>query len=171
MKTLLLVVASLALTQCFSSVPSCSSDEAELAGKRIQTFIGLNKALTNQTSTSTFNLELFLSQLAPLFTPDISYHVPLGVGHLVGLQDVGEYLALGFSSVNANLYYLDSTSESPNDDLSIDGDVYTISASIPLTYFPTVTPSVKAPFEHETEIIFSPCRCTPLSPHPHLFSP
>ena len=170
MKSLLLVVASIALTQCFSSVPSCSSDKAELTGKRVQTLIELNKGLTNQTST-TFNLDWFLSQLAPLFTPDISYHVPLGVGHLVGLKDVAEYLALSFSSVNENLYYLNSSSESPNDDLSIDGDVYTISASVPLTFFPTVTPSVEAPFEHETEIVFSPCRCAPLSPHPHTFSP
>ena len=136
----------------------------------MQTLIELNKGLTNQTST-TFNLDWFLSQLAPLFTPDISYHVPLGVGHLVGLKDVAEYLALSFSSVNENLYYLNSSSESPNDDLSIDGDVYTISASVPLTFFPTVTPSVEAPFEHETEIVFSPCRCAPLSPHPHTFSP
>ena len=163
MKSLFLVVASIALTQCFSSVPSCSSDKAELTGKRVQTLVELNKGLTNQTST-TFNLDWFLSQLEPLFTPDISYHVPLGVGHLVGLKDVAEYLALSFSSVNENLYYLNSSSESPNDDLSIDGDVYTISASVPLIFFPTVTP-VEAPFEHETEIVFSPCRCARLRAH------
>ena len=60
------------------------------------------------------------------------------------------------------MYYLNASSESPNDDLSIDGDVYTIGASVPLTFFPTVTPSVEAPFEHETEIVCSPCRCAPL---------
>ena len=162
MKSLLLVVASIALTQCFSSVPSCSSDKAELTGERLQTLIELNKGLSANKTSTTFNLDWFLSRLAPLFTPDISYHVPLGVGHLVGLNDVAEYLALSFSSVNANLYYLDASSESPNDDLSIDGDVYTISASVPLTFFPTVTPSVEAPFEHETEIVFSPCRCASL---------
>ena len=98
MKSLLLVVASIALTQCFSSVPSCSSDKAELTGERLQTLIELNKGLSANKTSTTFNLDWFLSRLAPLFTPDISYHVPLGVGHLVGLNDVAEYLALSFSS-------------------------------------------------------------------------
>ena len=163
MKTLFLVAASIVVAQSFSSVPSCSFDEAKLTGKRVQTLIELGEGLSINKTSITFNLDWFLSQLAPLFTPDISYHVPLGVGHLVGLKDVAEYLALSFSSVNENLYYyLNSSSESPNDDLSIDGDVYTISASVPLTFFPTVTPSVEAPFQHETVIVFPPCRCTPL---------
>ena len=93
MKTLFLVAASIVVAQSFSSVPSCSFDEAKLTGKRVQTLIELGEGLSINKTSTTFNLDWFLSQLAPLFTPDISFDIPLGVGHFVGLKDAAEYLA------------------------------------------------------------------------------
>ena len=91
-------------TRSFSSRPApCSSDEAELAGKRVQTLAALDSAFRSFGASETFSLDPFLSQLSPLVIPEFSLIVPHGAGLFLGLNDAAEYLALQFSSVNVGL--------------------------------------------------------------------
>ena len=74
-----------------------SWDEAELVDKRVQTLTTWGSALgvaQSAASTIPFNLDYFITQLAQVFTPDITFSIPNGVGIYTGLNDVAEYLCL-----------------------------------------------------------------------------
>ena len=159
-------------TWSFSSLPpgaSCPSDEAELAGKRLQTLAALDSVLRSfERSETTFSLDSFLSQLSPLLTPDVSVFVPRGIGLFVGPNDAAEYLALQFPSVNVGLSALnrsDTAGVLPT--LSVDGDAYTLGATILDHFFPTVTPSLRQHIHTEVVIIFAPCRSVSPIAHTH----
>ena len=164
-----------ACTWSFSSLPpgaSCPSDEAELAGKRLQTLVALDSVYKSFSASETFSLNSFLSQLSPLFTPEISVIVPHGIGLYKGLNDAAEYLALQFSSVNVGLFaFNDSDTGGVPPTLSVDGDAYTLGATATVTFFPTATPSLRLQHLY-TEVVatFAPCRSRCTSPHsPHTY--
>jgi hypothetical protein len=154
-------------TWSFSSLPpgaSCSSDEAELAGKRLQTLVALDSVYKSFSASETFSLNSFLSQLSLIFTPEISITISHGIGDFVGLNDAAEYLALRFSSVNVGLFaFNDSDTAGVPPTVSVDGDAYTLGATATVTFFPTATPSLRLQHLY-TEVVatFAPCRsrCT-----------
>ena len=173
MKALFLVVSSIAVARCFSSVPrdeasgeasGCLTDEAELSNQRLQTLVTFDSVYTTFGASNTFSLDSFLSQLAPLFTEDTIVDIPNGFGSYTGLKDAADYLALSFSSVNVNPWSLDGTNPS-DQGLSIDGDAYTLETTYPFNFFPSVTPSLEGLYPAEIVATFSPCRCA-RSPHP-----
>ena len=146
-------------TRSFSTLPPCSSDEAELAGKRLQTLAALGTVYRSFGSSETFSLNSFLSQFSQLFTPEISVIVPHGIGLFMGLNDAAEYLALQFSSVNVGLFALnfsDTAGVLPS--LSVDGDTYTLGSTNSAIFFPTATPSLRLQNTAEVVAIFAPCR-------------
>ena len=73
-------LSCIAVTRSFSSLPSCSSDEAELTGKRLQTLLALNSVFTSFGASDVFSLDSFLSELGPLLAPEFSITVPYGAG-------------------------------------------------------------------------------------------
>ena len=136
-------------TWSFSSLPpgaSCPSDEAELAGKRLQTLAALDTVFRSFGSSETFSLDSFTSQLSQLFTPELSVIVPHGIGLFMGLNDAAEYLALQFSSVNVGLWALNFS------------DTYTLGSTNSAIFFPTATPSWRLQNRAEVVAIFAPCR-------------
>ena len=158
-------LSCIAVTRSFSSLPSCSSDEAELTGKRLQTLLALNSVFTSFGASDVFSLDSFLSELGPLVTPEFTTTVPGGIGDYVGLNDAAEYLALQFPSVSVQLWFND-LAEGSDAAMSTDGDVYTLKATNPWEVFPTVNPSFRAPVQSEIVATFSPCRCAqPTSRH------
>ena len=163
-KTLLLLVSTSAVTRAFSSIPGCSVGEDELSQKRLQTLLALDSAITSSTTSTAFNFSSFSKDMSPLFTLDTVYEIPYGAGPYVGFTDSAEYWALGFPAVNGNLYFSDIANVQRGA-LSIDGDVWTAESTTPMTWFPTVTPSMQTrPSEAVTVATFAPCRC----PHSHL---
>jgi len=158
-------------TRSFSSRPApCSSDEAELAGKRVQTLAALDSAFRSFGASETFSLDPFLSQLSPLFTPEVSIIIPYGTGLFMGLNDAADYLALQFSSVNVGLSIFnlsDTAGVLPT--LSVDGDAYTLGTTFSANVFPTATPSFR--LRHmRTEVVATFARCrsrSAISPHTH----
>ena len=172
MKALFLVVSSIAVARCFSSVPrdeasgeasGCLTDEAELSNQRLQTLVTFNSVYTTFGASNTFSLDSFLSQLAPLFTEDTIVDIPNGFGSYTGLKGAADYLALSFSSVNVNPWSLDGTNPS-DQGLSIDGDAYTLETTYPFNFFPSVTPSLEGLYPAEIVATFSPCRCAQPTP-------
>ena len=157
-------ISCIAVTRSFSSFPSCSSDEAELAGKRLQTLGALNSVFTSFGASDVFSLDSFLSELGPLVTPEFTTTVPGGIGDYVGINDAAEYLALQFPSVSVQLGFND-LAEGSDAAMSTDGDVYTLKATNPWEVFPTVTPSFRAPVQSEIVATFAPCRCAQSTPH------
>ena len=83
-------LSCIAVTHSFSSLPSCSSDEAELAGKRVQTLLALNSVYTSFGASDVFSLDSFLSELGPLVSPEFSLFVPYGGGTYAGLNDAAK---------------------------------------------------------------------------------
>ena len=130
----------------------------QLAGKRLQTLGALNSVFTSFGASDVFSLDSFLSELGPLVTPEFTTTVPGGIGDYVGPNDAAEYLALQFSSVNVQIWRHDLANSS-DAAMSTDGDVYTLKLTFSWTFFPTVTPSLRAPVQHETVVTFAPCRC------------
>ena len=126
-------LSCIAVARSFSSLPSCSSDEAELAGKRLQTLAAFNSVYTSFHASDVFNLESFVSQLSPLLTPEFSLFVPHGSGTYSGLNDAAEYLSTTFSSVNvgSHSYNFSDTAGvlSTSLAISIDGDAYTLKSN------------------------------------------
>ena len=154
-------LSCIAVTRSFSSLPSCSSDEAELAGKRLQTLGALNSVFTSFGASDAFNYDSFLSELGPLLTPEFSITVPYGAG----TYDAAEYLSTQFSSVNGGLSAFNSSDTGgvlPT--VSIDGDAYTLNHHFVANFFPTVTPSLRLPMQNELVATFAPCRSR--SAHP-----
>ena len=158
-------LSCIAVTRSFSSIPSCSSDDAELAGKRLKTLGALNSVFTSFGASTTFSLDSFLSELGPLVTPEFSLIVPYGAGTYPGLNDAAEYLSLQFSSVNVGLSSFNlSDTAGVLPAMSIDGDAYTLKSAFTGIFFPTVTPSIRLPIQDEVVFTFAPCRSR--STHP-----
>ena len=157
-------LSCIAVTRSFSSIPSCSSDDAELAGKRLKTLGALNSVFTSFGASTTFSLDSFLSELGPLVTPEFTTTVPGGIGYYVGPNDAAEYLALQFPSVNVQFWFVDLANVS-DVTMSTNGDVYTVKSTFTVDFFPTVTPSFRAPYQSETVATFAPCRCAQPTPH------
>ena len=158
-------LSCIAVTRSFSSIPSCSSDEAELAGKRLQTLLALNSVFTSFGASDAFSLGSFISELGPLVTPEFSLTVPYGAGTYAGLNDAAEYLSLQFSSVNVGLSSFNlSDTAGVLPAMSIDGDEYTLKSNFVANFFPTVTPSWRLPMQSEVVVTFAPCRLR--SAHP-----
>ena len=158
-------LSCIAVTRSFSSLPSCSSDEAELTGKRLQTLLALNSVFTSFGASDVFSLDSFLSELGPLLTPEFSITVPYGAGTFAGLNDAAEYLALQFSSVNVGLSSFNlSDTGGVYGSMSIDGDAYTLRSNFAANFFPTVSPSLRLPMQSEVVATFAPCRSR--SAHP-----
>ena len=158
-------LSCIAVTRSFSSIPSCSSDEAELAGKRLQTLVAFNSVFTSFGASDVFNLESFLSELGPLVAPEFSLIVPYGFGTYAGLNETAEYRSVTFASVNAGSHsynFSDTAGVLPA--LSIEGDAYTVKSSFAANLFPTVTPSFRVPIQDEVVFTFAPCRSR--STHP-----
>ena len=65
-------LSCIAVARSFSSLPSCSSDEAELTGKRLQTLAAFNSVFTSFGASDVFSLDSFLSELGPLVTPEFT---------------------------------------------------------------------------------------------------
>ena len=157
-KTLLLLVSTSAVTRAFSSIPGCSVGEDELRQKRVQTLLALDSAITSSTTSTTFSFDSFLKDLSAVFTLDTTYDLPNGVGPYEGLTDSAEYWALSFPAVNGNLFSTD-VANVRDQALSIDGDVWTALSTTPMTWFPTVTPSLQTLYKGVTVATFAPCRC------------
>ena len=162
-KTLLLLISTSAVTRAFSSIPGCSVGEDELRQKRVQTLLALDSAITSSTTSTTFSFDSFLKDLSAVFTLDTTYDLPNGVGPYEGLTDSAEYWALSFPAVNGNLFSTD-VANVRDQALSIDGDVWTALSTTPMTWFPTVTPSLQTLYKGVTVATFAPCRC-PHSQH------
>ena len=158
-------LSCIAATRSFSSFPSCSSDEAELAGKRLKTLLALNSLFISFHASDTFNFNSFETQLSALVTPEFSLLTPHGTGTYAGLNDAAEYLSLQFSSVNVGLSSFNLSDTGGGGGLTTDGDEYTLkSATHPATFFPTVTPSFRLLMQNEVVATFAPCRSR--STHP-----
>ena len=159
-------LSCIAVTRSFSSLPSCSSDDAELANKRVQTLLAHYSVFTSFGASDVFNLESFISELGPLVTPEFSLNVPYGGGTYAGLNDAAEYLALTFSSVNGGLSAFNlSDTGGVLPAVSIDGDAYTTKTNFAANFFPTVTPSLRLPIQSEVVVTFAPCRSRSILPH------
>ena len=164
----LLISCIAVCTRSFGTLPPCSSDEAELAGKRVQTLAALSSVLRAFGSSETFSLDSFMSQLSQLFTPDISVIVPHGFGLFMGLNGAAEYLALQFSSVNVGLFAFNFGDTAAHvQALSVDGDTYTLGSTNSAIFFPTATPSLRLQNTAEVVTIFAPCR-QPSAPYPYV---
>ena len=158
-------LSCIAVTRSFSSLPSCSSDEAELAGKRLQTLAALTSVYTSFHASDVFSLESFVSQLSPLVTPEFFFIVPYGGGTYEGLNDAAEYLSVSFASVNVGSHSFNlSDTAGVLPAMSIDGDAYTLKSAFTGIFFPTVTPSIRLPIQDEVVFTFAPCRSR--STHP-----
>ena len=158
-------LSCITVARSFSSFPSCSSDEAELTGKRLQTLLALNSVFTSFGASDVFSLDSFLSELGPLVTPEFTTTVPYGVGTYAGLNDAAEYLALQFPSVNlGGASFNLSDTGGVYRSMSIDGDAYTLRSNFAANFFPTVTPSLRLPMQNELVATFAPCRSR--SAHP-----
>ena len=156
-------LSCIAVARSFSSLPSCSSDEAELADKRLQTLVAFNSVYTSFGASDVFNLESFLSELGPLVAPEFSLNVPYGGGTYAGLNDAAEYLAMTFESVNVGSHSFDlNLTAGVIPALSIDGDAYTLKSSFAANFYPTVTPSFRLPTQNDIVFTFAPCRSRPL---------
>ena len=155
-------LSCIAVARSFSSLPSCSSDEAELADKRLQTLVAFNSVYTSFGASDVFNLESFISELGPLVIPEFSLFVPYGGGTYAGLNDAAEYLSVTFASVNVGSHSFDTTDVLPA--MSIDGDAYTLKSNLTANFFPTVTPSFRLHTQNEIVFTFAPCRSR--SAHP-----
>eukprot|EP00964_Phaeocystis_antarctica_P006928 scaffold3743_cov63-Phaeocystis_antarctica.AAC.5 len=154
-------LSCIAVARSFSSLPSCSSDEAELTGKRLQTLVAFNSVYTSFGASDVFNLESFISELGPLVTPEFSITAPYGGGSYDAVED----LALQFSSVNVGLSSFNlSDTGGVLPAVSIDGDAYTTKQNFAANFFPTVTPSLRLPIQSEVVVTFAPCRSR--SAHP-----
>ena len=158
-------LSCIAVTRSFSSIPSCSSDKAELAGKRLQTLGALNSVFTSFGASDAFSLDSFISELGPLVTPEFSLIVPYGGGTYDGLNDAAEYLSLQFSSVNVGLSSFNlSDTAGVLPAMSIDGDEYTLKTNFAASFFLTMTPFLRLPVQSEVVVTFAPCR--PRTAHP-----
>ena len=158
-------LSCIAVTRSFSSLPSCSSDEAELAGKRVQTLLALNSVFTSFGASDVFSLDSFLSELGPLVTPEFTTTVPYGGGTYAGLNDAAEYLALQFPSVNVGgSSFNGSDTGGVLPAVSIDGDAYTTKSNFAANFFPTVNPSLRLPIQSEVVVTFAPCRSRSILP-------
>ena len=158
-------LSCIAVARSFSSLPSCSSDEAELTSKRLQALGLFNSVYTSFHASDVFNLESFLSELGPLVAPEFSLNVPYGGGTYAGLNDAAEYLSLQFSSVNvggSSFNLSDTGGVLPA--VSIDGDAYTTKQNFAANFFPTVTPSLRLPIQSEVVVTFAPCRSRSILP-------
>ena len=157
-------LSCIAVTRSFSiRLPPCT-DEAELAGKRLKTLLALNSVFISFGAADVFSLDSFLSELGPLVTPEFTTTVPGGIGYYVGPNDAAEYLALQFPSVNVQFWFVDLVNVS-DVTMSTNGDVYTVKSTFTVDFFPTVTPSFRAPYQSETVATFAPCRCAQPTPH------
>ena len=144
-------LSCIAVTRSFSSLPSCSSDEAELTGKRLQTLLALNSVFTSFGASDVFSLDSFLSELGPLLTPEFSITVPYGAGTFAGLNDAAEYLALQFSSVNVGLSSFNLSDTGGGGGLTTDGDEYTLKSAThprPPSFRPSPLPNPFLPAAH-----------------------
>ena len=154
-------LSCIAVARSFSSLPSCSSDEAELTSKRLQTLGLFNSVYTSFHASDVFNLESFISELGPLVTPEFSITAPYGSG----TYDAVEYLSLQFSSVNGGLSSFNlSDTGGVLPTVSTDGDVYTLKTNFAASFFLTMTPFLRLPVQSEVVVTFAPCR--PRTAHP-----
>ena len=157
-------LSCIAVARSFSSLPSCSSDEAELTSKRLQTLGLFNSVYTSFHASDVFNLESFISELGPLVTPEFSITAPYGGGTYAGLNDAAEFLSMTFESVNVGSHSFNLNVTAGVLPLSIDGDAITLRSTWAANFFPTVTPSFRLPTQNEIVFTFAPCRSR--STHP-----
>lgn len=117
----------------------CEKTDIEIDGARIQDIFKFQEAFENSKDPNIcFDTPAFTKHLSTVFTPDINFTVPYGIGTYTGTQNVAEYLGMAFVSLTHGFWLNDTTPDPTKKarlDVSPDGTVWTLGSTAKGDFF------------------------------------
>lgn len=88
----------------------CEKSDVEIDGERFGAIVKYQKLFDTATDETVCLKEAdFTAQLKAVFTPDVNFNVPYGVGTYTGYRNVAEYLGMDFAGMTHGFWFNDLT--------------------------------------------------------------